>query len=181
MPLIYNRILTHFSGLNSVALNATGNLAAVCFNDRELHLYRIIEGPRKIDPSQIVNPNIGGLEERASLEEYRFLRLSIGCYGRPSDAKLRFKSTRLAFLNDEILLVAREIDHLAGANSTGQENLDWISLAAVKIATGEVVAEFTDRDYGPLLAAPLLVPPRNREDMHRTAGMVVDATAHPPI
>ena len=41
MPLIYNRILTHFSGLNSVALNATGDLAAVCFNDRELHVYRI--------------------------------------------------------------------------------------------------------------------------------------------
>ena len=67
MPLIYNRILTHFSGLNCVALNATGDLAAVCFNDRELHVYRIIEGPRKIDPSQIVNPNIGSLEERASL------------------------------------------------------------------------------------------------------------------
>jgi hypothetical protein len=160
MPLIYNRILTNFSGLNSVALNATGELAAVCFNDRELHVYRIIEGPRKIDPSQIVNPNIGGLEERASLEEYRFLRLSIGRYGRPSDARVRFKSTRLAFLNDEILLVAREIDHLAGGNSTGHENLDWISLAAVKIATGEVVGEFTDRDYGPLLAAPLLIPPR---------------------
>src|SRR6516165_8852112 len=106
MPLIYNRILTHFSGLNSVALNATGDLAAVCFNDRELHVYRIIEGPRKIDPSEIVNPRIGALEERASLEEHRFLRLSIGRYGRPADARVSFKSTRLAFLNDEILLVA---------------------------------------------------------------------------
>jgi hypothetical protein len=28
VPLIYNKILTHFSGLNSVALNANGNLAA---------------------------------------------------------------------------------------------------------------------------------------------------------
>jgi hypothetical protein len=46
MPLIYNRILTHFSGLNSVALNAAGDLAAVCVDDRELHVYRIIEGPR---------------------------------------------------------------------------------------------------------------------------------------
>ena len=36
MPLIYNKILTHFSGLNSVALNANGDLAALCFNDREL-------------------------------------------------------------------------------------------------------------------------------------------------
>ena len=48
MPLIYNRILTHFSGLNSVALNATGDLAAVCFNDRELHVYRIIGGATEI-------------------------------------------------------------------------------------------------------------------------------------
>ena len=52
---------TCFSGLNSVALNASGDLAAACFNDRELLVYRIIEGPRKIDPSKIVNPKIGAL------------------------------------------------------------------------------------------------------------------------
>jgi hypothetical protein len=158
--LIYNKILTHFSGLNSVALNAAGDLAAVCFNDRELHVYRIIEGPRKIDPSQIVNPNIGGLEEGASLEEYRFLRLSIGRHGRPSNAKVRFDETKLAFLNDEILLVAREIRQLGGGNPSALENSAHISLAAVKIETGEVVAEFTDPEYGPLVAAPLLIPPK---------------------
>jgi hypothetical protein len=160
MPLIYNRILTHFSGLNSVALNATGDLAVACFNDRELHIYRIIEGPRKIDPSQIANPRIGALEEESSLEEYRFHRLSMGRYGRPSDARVRFSDTRLAFLRDDILLVARAIEQLGGGNSTALENRANISLAAVEIETGEVVAEFTDPEYGPLVAGPLLVPPK---------------------
>jgi hypothetical protein len=159
MPLIYNRILSHFSGLNSVALNGTGDLAAVCFNDRELHVYHLIEGSRKIDPSKIVNPNIGGLEEGSSLEEYRFHRLSMCRYNMPADVKVRFDDTKLAFLNDQILLVAREIEAL-GENSPPQEKRPHLSLAAVKIETGDVVAEFTDLEYGPLVAAPLLIPPK---------------------
>jgi hypothetical protein len=159
MPLIYNKILTHFSGLNSVALNATGDLAGVCINDRELHVFRIVEGEHKIDPSQIVNPSIGALEEGGFLEEYRFHRLSVGRYNMHADAEVDLKNTRLTFLNDDILLVAREIEALGG-NSPPLEKRPHLSLAAVKIETGEVVAEFTDLEYGPLFAAPLLIPPK---------------------
>jgi hypothetical protein len=159
MPLIYNKILSHFSGLNSVALNATGDLAAICLNDRELHVYRIVEGEHKIDPSKIVNPNIGGLEEGGYLEEYRFHRLSVGRYNMPADAKVDLENTRVTFLNDDILLVAREIEALGG-KSPPQARRPHLSLAAVKIETGENVAEFTDLEYGPLFAAPLLIPPK---------------------
>jgi hypothetical protein len=161
MALIYNRILTHFSGLNSVALNASGDLAAACFNDRELLVCRIIEGPRKIDPSEIVNPKLGGLEEGGSLEEYRFIRLPPPSrHNRPLGAKVYFEHTKLAFLNDEILLVAREIEQVGGGRSPPPSEEVNISLAAVKIETGDVVAEFTDSSYGPLYAAPLLIPPK---------------------
>jgi hypothetical protein len=43
---------------------------------------------------------------------------------------------------------------------TPQEEPANISLAAIRIETGEVVAEFTDSELGPLFAAPLLIPPK---------------------
>ena len=162
MSLIYNKILTHFSGLNSVALYASGDLTAVCFHDRELLAYRIIEGSQKIDISQIAkNPNIGALPERGSLEEYRSIRLPPpSLHNRPSGAKVSFAYTKLAFLNDEILLVAREIEQVGGGGAPPPpDERANISLAAVRIATGEVVAEFTDSQYGPIFAAPLLISP----------------------
>src|SRR5258708_14164548 len=112
MSLIYNKILSHYSGLNSVALNATGDLAAVCFNDREIIVYRILEGSQKIDPSQIVNPKIGAVLEGGSLQEYRFIRLPLTRYNRPPAAEGNYSHTKLAFLNDDILLVARTVEQI---------------------------------------------------------------------
>src|SRR5258708_20430700 len=77
VSLIYNKILSHYSGLNSVALDASGDLAAVCFNDREIIVYRILEGSQKIDPSKIVNPKMGALAEGGWLQEYLFRRLPL--------------------------------------------------------------------------------------------------------
>ena len=161
MALIYNKILTHFSGLNSVALNANGDMAAACFNDREIIVYRIIEGPRQIDTSKIVNPNIGALEEGGSLQEFRFIRLPMpGRHNRPLGAKVRFEHTKLAFLNDETLLVAREVEQIGGGRSPPPSEDVNISLAAVDIESGKVVSEFMDSADGPILAAPVLVPPQ---------------------
>src|SRR5258708_4012145 len=101
LTLIYNKILSDFSGLNSVALNASGDLAAVCFNDREIIVYRILEGSQKIDPSQIVNPKIGAVLEGGSLQEYRFIRLPLARYNRPPAAEVNYRPSKLAFLNDE--------------------------------------------------------------------------------
>ena len=161
MALIYNKILTHFSGLNSVALSANGDLAAACFNDRELLVYRIIEGPRQIDPSKIVNPNIGALEEGGSLQEYRFIRLPLASrHDRPLGAEVNFEHTKLTFLTDETLLIAREIEQIGGGKRPPPSKEINISLAAVDIKSGKVVSEFTDSAYGPILAAPLLIPPK---------------------
>jgi hypothetical protein len=162
MALIYNKILNHFSRLNSVALNANGDLAVVCFNDRELIVYRIVEGPKKINPSTIVNPNIGALEEGGALKEYRFIRLPPPSRrNRPPGARVSFESTKIAFLNDKTLLVAREIEQVGGGEAgPPPEERANINLAAIKIATGEVVAEFMDSSYGPIFAAPLLIPPK---------------------
>ena len=160
MALIYNKILTNFSGLNSVALSANGDLAAACFNDRELVVYRIIEGHRQIDPSKIVNPKLGGLEEGGFLEEYRFIRLPTPSrHNRPLGAKVSFEHTTLAFLTDETLLVAREVEQIGGGRSPPASEEVNISLAAVDITSGKVVSEFTDSAYGPILAAPVLIPP----------------------
>ena len=161
MALIYNKILTNFSGLNSVALSANGDLAAACFNDRELVVYRIIEGHRQIDPSKIVNPNIGALEEGGSLQEYRFIRLPLASrHDRPLGAEVNFEHTKLTFLTDETLLIAREIEQIGGGKRPPPSKEINISLAAVDIKSGKVVSEFTDSAYGPILAAPLLIPPK---------------------
>src|SRR5437016_402553 len=160
MALIYNKILTRFSGLNSVALNANGDLAAVAFHDSELYVYRIVEGPQSVDPSEIVNPQVGGLLEGGFLEECRFLRLSPGWYKEPSGGEVEFARTKLAVLDDETLLVAREINYLGDGNPIPLEERAHISLAAVNVERGEVVAEFTDSESGPILAAPVLIPPK---------------------
>jgi hypothetical protein len=155
MPLIYDKVLTHFYGLNSVALNAKGDLAAACFNERELHVYRVIE-----NPSQKVHPKMGALSEGGSLEEYRFIRLPAQRYNRPPEAEVNFRYSKLAFLNDETLMVAREIEQIGGGRAgppVGER--ENISLVAVKIGTGGVIAEFTDSAYGPLFASPFLMPP----------------------
>src|SRR4051812_3237246 len=114
MALIYHKILTKFSGLNSVALSANGDLAAVAFHDSELYVYRIIEGPQSIDPSEIVNPQVG--VEGGFLEECRFLRLSPAWYKAPSGGEIEFGCTKLAFLDEETLLVAREINYVGGGS-----------------------------------------------------------------
>lgn len=155
MAQIYDKILTHFSGLNSVALGTNGDLAAACFNDRDLHVYRIIE-----DPSQIVDPKIGALTEGGYLEEHRFIRLSQGRYNRPPEAEVSYQDTKLTFLNDETILVARAINQVGGGGRKPPEKPAHISLAAIKIDTGEMVAEFTDPAYGPLFASPFLLPPQ---------------------
>ena len=159
MARIYSKASNHFSGLNSVALNASGDLAAVCLNDSEVFVYRIIKGAQTIDPSQIINPVRGSLEESDSLEEHRFLRLSPDRYQRGSAGEVHFRDTKLTFLNDQTLLVAREIQRLGGARPAAPAAQDHISLAAIKIATGKVVAEFTDSAYGPILAAPFFLSP----------------------
>jgi hypothetical protein len=138
MALILDKMSTCFSGLNSVALSPTGDMAAVCFNDRELYVYRILGHPRGIDPSQNVNPGTAASDEEGYLEEYRFLRLVQGRYNRPPDAEVRFRHTKLAFLTDEILLVAREIEQVGGGGWTPQEEPANTSLAAIRIETGEV-------------------------------------------
>ena len=159
MARIYNKVLNHFSGLNSVALNANGDLAAVCLNDSELFVYRIIEGAQTIDPARISNPMYGSLEEGAYLEEYRFLRLSPDRNRQASFGEVHFRGTKLAFLNEETLLVAREIQRIGGTEPAPAER-EHISLASIKMETGDVVAEFTDAAYGPILAAPFFIPPK---------------------
>jgi hypothetical protein len=160
MARIYNKALNHFSGLNSVALNAGGDLAAVCLNDSELFVYRIIEAARTSDSSRITDPVRGSREDGASLKEHRFLRLSPGRHQRASAGEVHFRDSKLAFLNDETLLVAREIQRLGGRGPAAPAAQNHISLAAIKIATGKVVAEFTDSAYGPIVAAPVVLPPR---------------------
>jgi hypothetical protein len=158
MALMYNKVLTHFSGLNAVALNEKGDLAAVSFHDRELFVYRIVEG-EAIDPSQIVNPAVGALREGSSLEECHFHRLPLAAHDRASAGRVEFDDTKLAFLDDETLLVARGISYVGGGSPGPGVERPNVSLAAVRIQTGEVVAEFTDPAYGPLLTAPLIIPP----------------------
>jgi hypothetical protein len=160
MARIYSKALNHFSGLNSVALDANGDLAAVCLNDSELFVYRIIEGAQPIDPAQTINPRDGPLEEGASLEEHRFLRLLPDRYKRAPAGEVHFRDTKLTFLNEESLLVAREIQRTGGADPAPPAEQDHISLAAIKVDTGDMVAEFTDPAYGPILDAPLFIPPR---------------------
>jgi hypothetical protein len=157
MALIYNKISSRFSGLNSVALSANGDLAAVAFHDSELYVYRIIESPESIDPSEIVNPEVG--VEGGSLEECRFLRLSPPWYRAPSGGEIEFGCTKLAFLDEETLLVAREINYVGGGSAVPPEEQPNVSLTAVNVERGEVVAEFSDAAFGPILAAPLLLPP----------------------
>jgi hypothetical protein len=160
MALILDKMSTCFSGLNSVALSPAGDMAAVCFNDRELHIFRILGHPRGVDPSQNISPESAASDEDGYLEEYRFLRLAQGRYDRPPAADVRYSRTKLTFLTDEILLVAREIEQVGGGGWAPPEEPAHISLAAVRIETGEVVAEFTAAEYGPLFAAPLLIPPK---------------------
>jgi hypothetical protein len=154
VAVIFDKVFTFFSGMNSVALSPGGDLAAVCFHDRELHIYRIIE------PSQAIKPRSRARDTAASLEEYRFERLPQGRYDRPPEAEVHFRHTKLAFLDDETLLVAREIEQVGGGSRKPPEEPANISLAAVSVGTGEVVREFTAAEYGPLLAAPLLIPPK---------------------
>jgi hypothetical protein len=158
MTLIYENVSTCFTGLNSVALNAAGNIAAVCFNDRELFVYQIIDASRNADPADIANPTAATLGDSGSLKESRFIRLSPGRYDRPVHAKVDFEDTKIAFLDDETLLVARGIRQLGGGKS-GLPKPANISLAAIRIETGEMLAEFTDSQYAPIFAAPLLIPP----------------------
>jgi hypothetical protein len=159
MALIYNKLVNRFSGLNSVALSPSGELAAVAFHDSELYVYRIVEGPERIDPSEIVNPQVGGMDKEGFLEECRFLRLSPFRSREPSGGEIAFDDTKLAFLDDETLLVVREMNYLGSKSPIPLEQRPHLSLTAVNVARGKVVAEFTDPATGPILAAPLLIPP----------------------
>jgi hypothetical protein len=152
MPSIDYKTSTVFSGLNAVALSPSGNLAAVCFNDRELLFYRIAEGPPDMDRTDFRK---GGY-----LEEYRFLRLPQGRYNRPPQADVHYQHTKLAFLDEESLLVARQIEQVGGGSWKPPEKPANISLAALNIPSGELVAELTDSTSGSLLAVPLLIPPK---------------------
>jgi hypothetical protein len=67
VALIFDKAFTFFSGMNSVALSPGGDLAAVCFHDRELYVYRIVE------PPQTSKPRSRARDEEGSLEEYRAL------------------------------------------------------------------------------------------------------------
>jgi hypothetical protein len=154
VALIFDKVLTFFSGMNCLALSPGGERAAVCFHDRELLVYRIIE------PAQTLKPRRRARDSEGSLEEYRFLRLAQGRYNRPPEAEVHYRHTKLAFLDDDTLLVAREIEQVGGGSQKTPEEPAHISLAAVRVETGEVVREFTAAEYGPLLAAPLLIPPK---------------------
>jgi hypothetical protein len=153
VSLIFDKVLTFFSGMNAVALSPGGDLAAVCFHDRELYVYHIVESPHTSKRRNSAR-DAGG-----SLEEYRFLRLPQGRYNRPPEADVHYRHTKLAFLDNDTLLLAREIEQVGGGSQNTPEEPAHVSLAAVRVETGEVVREFTAADYGPLLAAPLLVPP----------------------
>src|SRR5205807_2341268 len=127
-----DKILSQFSGLNSVALSAKGDLAAVAFHDSELYVYRIVEGPESIDPSESVDPQDGGRlgEEGGSWEECRFLRLSPAWYKAPSGGQIEFGCTKLAFRDEETLLVAREINDVGGGSAIPHEERAKVSLTA---------------------------------------------------
>src|SRR5262249_42539956 len=144
MARIYSKASNHFSGLNSVTLSANGDLAAVCLNDSELLVYRIIGSGQSVDPAQIINPMDDSLEEDAFLEEHLFLRLPPDRYRRAPAGEVHFRDTKLGFLNEDMLLVAREIQRTGGADPAPPAERDHISLAVIKVDTGEVVAEFTD-------------------------------------
>src|SRR5690348_11156273 len=131
--MILEKMSTCFSGLNSVALSPAGNLAAVCFNDRELHTYRILEHPRGFDTPRNTNSKDVASDDGGYLEEDRFLRLDQGRYGRPPGAEVSFSDTKLAFLTDEILLAAREIEQVGGGGWTPEEEPARVSLAAISI------------------------------------------------
>lgn len=152
MALIFDKVLTFFSGMNAVALSPGGDLAAVCFHDRELYVYRIVEPPRTSERKNAAR------DARGSLEEYRFLRLAQGRYNRPPEAEVHYRYTKLAFLDNDTLLVAREIEQVGGGWRPQEEPAN-ISLAAIRVGTGELVREFTAAEHGPTLAAPLLIPP----------------------
>jgi hypothetical protein len=82
VALIFDKVLTFFSGMNAVALSPGGDLAAVCFHDRELHVYRIVK------PSPTSKRRSGDRDAAGSLEEYRFVRLAQGRYNRPPEAEV---------------------------------------------------------------------------------------------
>ena len=95
------------------------------------------------------------------MEECRFLRLSPSRYKAPPGGEIEFGYTKLAFLDEETLLVAREINYLGGGRAIPLMEQANVSLTAVNVERGEVVAEFTDPAFGPILAAPLLIPPKS--------------------
>jgi hypothetical protein len=160
MPSIRDSASSIFSGLNSIALSPSGNVAAVCLNDRELHFYRIVEAPWGRDPSQSANLESGRSPKHPYLEETQFLRLPQERYHRPTNAEVSYACTKLAFLDEDTLLVAREISQVGGGDEVPPEEPANTSLIAIQIRSGELVAEFTDSAYGPLFAAPLLIPPK---------------------
>jgi len=161
MARIFDRILSSFSGLNSVALDPDARLAAVCFNDRELHVYHILKGARHPERLQAADTTVDSEDEVVYLDEYRFLRLAQDRYGRPANAEIRYRHSRIAFLNQETILIAREIEQVGGGSFTSEEEPATISLAAIRVGTGEVIAEYTAADYGPIVAAPILLSPNH--------------------
>ncbi len=171
MTFVFDKMLTFFSGMNAVALSPGGELAAVCFHDRELYVYRIVGPPPTSKRTSRAR------DEAGSLEEYRFVRLAQSRYNRPPEAEVHYRDTKLAFLDDDTLLVAREIEQVGGGSQKTPEELAHISLAAVRVETGEVVREFTAAEYGPLLAAPLLIPPHYVLFPAGEAAVCLDATS----
>src|SRR5690349_81026 len=107
MARINDLILTSFSGLNSVALDADARQAAVCFNDRELHIYRIVADRQNSGQSQTSEPTAATDLEDGHLEESRFFRLEQGRYGRPDHAEVSYRHSRIAFFDEQTILVAR--------------------------------------------------------------------------
>src|SRR5207302_685515 len=85
------------------------------FTDRELIVYRILEDA-EIDASQILNPKLGAMDDRSSLEEYRVHRLPLPPHDPAWTSRIEFDYTKLAFLDDETLLVAREIRYVGGGS-----------------------------------------------------------------
>jgi hypothetical protein len=92
----------------------------VCVNEREVLVYALDQG---------------------RLDEHKVLPLAT------ARREGIWPSTKLAFVGDDVLLVAREMPQ--------------IRVSAFQIATGNIVGGFEDEAYGPMFAPPLLLSTRH--------------------
>jgi hypothetical protein len=125
-----------FSGLTSVALNRTGSLAAAAVNDREIVIYQVAKG---------------------KLLEQKTISLIAGKSSARANQALNLTEIKIAFQNDEILLIAGNFER--GRHRRLKDN-NHVGLTALAVQTGKVLGRFADESYD-VVANPLVIAPHH--------------------